>query len=103
MMHGKPMVSSAARASSMSWAISERVVASPISAIAVRKRSRSSAMSIASGVAPIISTPWLSSTPSRSRSSAQFSAVCPPIVGRIAPGRSRSMIRSTTRQSIGSM
>ncbi len=103
MMHGKPISSSPARAASRSCTTSERVVASPMSFMAWRKRSRSSAMSMASGVAPIISTPYFSSTPSRSRSSAQLSAVWPPMVGRMAPGRSRSMMRSTTRQSMGSM
>jgi hypothetical protein len=65
--------------------------------------SRSSALSIASRFAPIISTPNFSSTPSRARSRAQFSAVCPPIVGRSASGRSFSMMRATMGQVIGSM
>ncbi len=60
-------------------------------------------MSMASGVAPIISTPCLSSTPLRHRSSAQFSAVWPPMVGRMASGRSLAMIFSTICQVIGSM
>jgi hypothetical protein len=64
---------------------------------------RSSALSIASGEAPISSTPYCLSTPWRCRSSAQFSAVWPPIVGRIASGRSFAMMRSTTFQVIGSM
>ena len=48
--------------------------------------SRSSALSIASREAPISSTPYFSSTPCVARSSAQFSAVCPPIVGSSASG-----------------
>ena len=59
--------------------------------------------SIASREAPIISTPNFFSTPSRARSSAQLSAVCPPIVGSSASGRSFSMIAATICQVIGSM
>jgi hypothetical protein len=51
----------------------------------------------------ISSTPNFSSTPSRTRSSAQLSAVCPPIVGSSASGRSFSMMRATVRQLTGSM
>ena len=71
--------------------------------IAALNFSRSSALSIASREAPISSTPNFSSTPSRARSSAQLSAVCPPIVGSSASGRSFSMMRATTCQVIGSM
>ena len=49
--------------------------------IAFLNSSRSSALSIASRFAPIISTPNFSSTPSRARSSAVLSAVWPPMVG----------------------
>ena len=56
-----------------------------------------------SGVAPISSTLYLSRMPWRCRSSAQFSAVWPPMVGRIASGFSLAMIFSTTCQVIGSM
>jgi hypothetical protein len=38
------------------------------------------------GAAPIISTPYFSRTPISSRSSAQLSAVCPPMVGSRASG-----------------
>ncbi|MNC93372.1 hypothetical protein D3C83_99850 [compost metagenome] len=71
--------------------------------IACLNFSRSSALSIASREAPIISTPYFSSTPCRARSSAQLSAVWPPIVGSSASGRSFSMMRSTVLQWIGSM
>ena len=57
----------------------------------------------ASRLAPMSSTPNFSSTPSRARSSAQLSAVCPPMVGSRASGRSRSMILATVCQRIGSM
>ncbi len=75
----------------------------PIFVIASLNFWRSSALSIASGDAPISSTPYFSSTPWWNRSSAQFSAVWPPIVGRIASGRSFAMMRSTTSHVIGSM
>ncbi len=41
--------------------------------------------------------------PRRARSSARLRPVCPPIVGRSASGRSRSMIRSSTSTVSGSM
>jgi hypothetical protein len=56
----------------------------------------------ASRLAPTISTPNASNTPSRTRSNAQFSAVWPPMVGSSASGRSFSMIFATVRQVIGS-
>ncbi len=78
-------------------------VARPISRIALRKSSRSSAMSMASREAAMSSTPNFSSTPSRTRSSAVLSAVWPPMVGMSASGRSFSMMRATVRQLTGSM
>ena len=81
----------------------ERAEASPMRVIAALNFSRSSALSIAFFDAPISSTSYLLSTPSRARSSAQLSAVCPPIVGRSASGRSRSMILASIGQVIGSM
>ena len=51
--------------------------------------SRSSALAITSALAPIISTPYFSSTPCRARSMARFSPVWPPRVGSRASGRSR--------------
>jgi hypothetical protein len=57
-----------------------------MSAMARRNNSRSSAMSMARCEAPIISTLNFSSTPSRTRSSAVLSAVCPPMVGSSALG-----------------
>ncbi len=92
-----------ASASSRLRAICECGTASPISRIALRKRSRSSAMSMASREAAISSTPYCFSTPSRARSSAVLSAVCPPMVGSSASGRSRSMMRATVRQLTGSI
>jgi hypothetical protein len=103
MMAGKPMPACTCSASSMLWAMPERAEPRPILVIACLNFSRSSALSIASREAPIISTPYFSSTPCLARSSAQFSAVWPPIVGSSASGRSFSMIFSSICQVIGSM
>src|SRR6185437_2594703 len=69
--------------------------------MASRNSLRSSALSMASAVAPIILTLNFSSTPILRKDSAQFSAVCPPIVGSRASGRSRSMILATISGEIG--
>ena len=105
---GKPVVFCTAQASSMLCAIPDLAEPKPILVIASLNFRRSSALSIASGVAPISSTLYLSSTPWRQRSSAQLSAVWPPMVGRMAKppavwGRSLAMIFSTVCQVIGSM
>ena len=65
--------------------------------------SRSSALAITSAVAPIISTPYFSSTPRRARSMARFKPVWPPSVGNRASGRSASITLATTSQVSGSM
>ena len=57
MMHGKPSWLCTCTASSMLWAMAERGVAKPMRRMAWSKRSRSSALSMASWVAPINSTP----------------------------------------------
>ena len=100
---GKPSICCTCKASSMLCAITERAEAKPMRVMACLNFSRSSAMSMASRDAPIISTPYFSSTPCLAKSSAQFSAVCPPIVGRIASGFSLAIIFSTMRQVIGSI
>ncbi len=117
MMAGRPISSSAVRAWPRFLTWCERGVSSPILVIASRNSSRSSALSIASAVAPIISTSNFSSTliflPFSSvrlfwlSESAQFSAVWPPMVGSRAkpPGstlRSFSMILATISGVIGS-
>ncbi len=96
-------MSSAFSASPSLWASTERGVSSPIFFIASRKSSRSSALSMASAVAPIISTLYLSSTPILRSDSAVFSAVWPPMVGSSASGRSLAMILATISGVIGSM
>ena len=100
---GKPSACCTCSASSMLCAMAERAEARPMRVIACLNFSRSSALSMASREAPIISTSYFSSTPCLARSSAQFSAVCPPMVGRIASGRSLAMIFSTIFQVIGSI
>ncbi len=84
-MHGKPASAATASASSIVCAIPERAVSGAIFFIAISKRRRSSALSMASAVgANHEPTPNSSSTPCRSSSSAQFSAVWPPMVGSTA-------------------
>ncbi len=56
-MMGKPIASPMARASSSEWANPESGTASPISSMAALNRSRSSAVAMASVLAPITSTP----------------------------------------------
>ncbi len=99
---GSPIVFSAARASSRLCAMTLRGLSTPISLIASRNFSRSSARSITSARAPISSTPYLASTPLAASCIAVFSAVCPPMVGSSASGRSRAMIFSTISGVIGS-
>ena len=103
MIAGRPMSSSASSAwiSVLIWC--ERGVGRPMRVIASRNSSRSSAMSMASAVAPIILTPNFSSVPILRSDSAQLSAVCPPMVGSSASGRSFSMILATISGVIGSI
>ena len=103
MMQGNPTFSSASYACSMSCAMPCTGVAKPMERIARSNSSRSSALSMASTLAPISSTPYFFKTPWRFRSSAQLRAVCPPMVGRIASGFSLAIIFSTMDQVTGSM
>ena len=103
MAEDRELFKNAMKACSMVCAISERGDSRPISPMALRNFSRSSAMSMASRDAPISSTLKCFSTPSRTRSSAVFSAVWPPMVGSSASGRSFSMMRATVRQLTGSI
>ena len=100
---GKPISAATASASSRLRAICDCGVSRPISRMALRNSSRSSALSMAAREAAISSTSYFSSTPSRTRSSAVLSAVWPPRVGSSASGRSFSMMRASVRQVIGSM
>jgi hypothetical protein len=75
----------------------------PMRSIASRKSLRSSAISMASRLAPISSTPNRSSTPMSASASEVLRPVCPPMVGSSASGRSFSMMRATTSGVMGSM
>ena len=103
MIAGKPISACAAQASSIVRTMRERGLSSPIASTASRKRWRSSAFSITSASAPIISTPYFSSTPFLASAMAAFSAVCPPIVGRSASGFSCAMMVSMKSGVIGSI
>ncbi len=81
-------------ASSTDRAFPDRGTGSPAPTMVRWKPLRSSARWMASGLAPIRRTPRRSSSPDSASSTATFSPVCPPIVGRIASGRSRSMTES---------
>ncbi len=107
---GKPTVRCTAQASSMLCAMPERAEPRPILVIASLNFKRSSALSMASGVAPISSTGlpvaapvYFCKTPLCHKSKAQFKAVWPPMVGKIASGRSLAMIFSTVCHVMGSM
>ncbi len=104
MITGSPMPSTIASASSSEWAVPDRGTSRPISIIACLNRARSSAVAIASALAPIIS--GVPGTPIRPRSNssmAMFRPVWPPRVGSTASGRSRSMIAASTSHVSGSM
>ena len=75
---------------------------SPTDWTASRKSSRSSARAMTSSGAPINSTLSSSSTPASASSRARLSAVCPPIVGSSASGRSRASTSVTPSRSSGS-
>jgi len=99
---GNPVLLTIAHASSTECALPAFGQVRPIFSIAALKSERSSALAIDSGRAPSISTPYFFRTPFASSASARFSAVWPPRVGRIASGRSRSMMASRVRGSSGS-
>ena len=99
---GRPSSATTARASSMVWATPEGGTPRPISCMAILKRSRSSAVAMASASAPMSSTPYWSKTPASTSSMERFSAVCPPRVGSRASGRSLAMMASRTSSRKGS-
>ena len=103
MTTGRPMRSITRRASGMSWATPLAGTWRPIPCIACLKISRSSAVRIASALAPISSGVSAVATAPRSTSCiARLSAVCPPRVGSTASGCSRSMILQRMSASRGS-
>ncbi len=103
MITGKPSVSSASSPWDRSCASNDFGVFNPMSFIASLKSSLSSAISIASDDAPIISTLYLSKIPNFLRDSVVLRAVWPPIVGSMASGRSFLMIFSRNSGVIGSI
>ncbi len=74
-MMGKPISAAISSASSSEWAKPERGTSRPMSSMAALKRSRSSAVAMASGRAPITSTPERSSTPSSASCMVRLRAV----------------------------
>ena len=102
MIAGRPTSGSTSIAASKLFTRCERGDFRPILSIASRKRRRSSALSMTSPLAPIISTPNFSSVPSRSSARPVLRAVCPPMVGSRASGRSRSITLATIAGVIGS-
>ncbi len=94
-IRGYPISAATFSASLSEYAMPLRADSRPISSIALRKLSRSSAVRIDSIFAPISSTLYLSNTPLASSSRAVLRAVCPPIVGRTASGLSLLIISST--------
>ncbi len=103
MMAGRPILGSASMHSAMVEAMVAAGFSSPMRSMASRNSLRSSAISMAARLAPISSTSYFASTPASSSARAAFSAVWPPIVGRIASGRSASMILVIASTVIGSI
>ena len=100
---GNPICSIASIPSLNEPICADRGTSRPISTIAFLKSSLSSAFFIAPSFAPISSTPYLSRIPPSDNSTARFSAVCPPIVGRRASGFSFLIINSRISAVRGSM
>ena len=100
---GKPTKSNAEIAWSIFFAIWALADSKPILFILSLNNSRSSALFIESGFAPMISISYFSKTLELYRSKVALRAVWPPIVGRIAVGLSISMIFSIVFFSIGSI
>ena len=103
MMIGNPISPAMEKASSMLRANPLAGTRRPMFSMARLNFSRSSALWMTSGVAPIISTPNRSSTPISWTFTDTFRPVWPPRVGSTASGRSISMIRATTSGVMGSM
>ncbi len=95
MTRGRPVSAANASASCTERARMDFGTSRPMSSMAFLNRPRSSASRMESTDAPMTSTPHFSRMPSSARSSTRFRAVCPPMVGRIASGRSVRMISST--------
>ena len=120
MTTGRPIWSTTSRARSMAAvtlaafgsrfssgggaAVPEAGTDRPMPIIASLKRSRSSAVAMASALAPISSgVPGTPTRPASKRSMARLRAVWPPRVARTASGCSWRMISARTSTSRGSM
>ncbi len=103
MMSGRPILARACSASAMLVTISLFGQERPRRSMHSRKSLRSSAIAMALRLAPISSIFRRSSVPLSASSIAVFSAVCPPMVGRRASGRSFSRILATMSGRIGSI
>ncbi len=87
----------------MEWQITDLATSPPRSSTIRLNDARFSPRWIASMLAPISSTPYLSRTPFSARAIAALSAVCPPSVASRASGRSLSITFSMNSGVIGSM
>ena len=101
--HGRPISSITSSACARLRTTRLLGTSMPILTIASLNFERSSALSMTSAFAPIISTPYFVKMPCLCRSIAVLRPVWPPSVGNSASGRSLAMIFSTTCQVIGSM
>ncbi len=97
------MLRAIAFASSSDEAVPLGHTLTPILAIASLNSCLSSAFSIAGNFAPINSTLYCCSTPFFAKVTAMLRAVCPPIVGNKASGRSLAITFSTNSGVSGSM
>ena len=102
-MSGNPSSCPVRITSSSECAIPDLGTSIPMAVMQSLKRCRSSAFSIASSCAPMSWQPYFARIPSLASCTARFRAVCPPMVGRTASGRSTAMIRSAASTVIGSM
>ncbi len=100
---GNPTCSIARKDSSIDLTYLLLGIRSPIRSMDNLNRSRSSALLIASTLAPMSCTSNSSRTPRSLRATAMLSAVCPPIVGSRASGLSRSIIFATNSGINGSI
>ena len=90
-------------ASSSVWAMADEGTFSPMPTMASLNRERSSAVAMASALAPIISgVPGTPMMPASNSSMARLRPVWPPSVGSTASGRSCSMMRRACSRSRGS-
>ncbi len=103
MTTGRPMSAMTWWASSSEWAVADDGTSRPMPTMASLNRSRSSAVAMASALAPIISgVPGTPMMPASNSSMARFRPVWPPSVDRTASGRSCSMMRVACSRSSGS-